>query len=106
MVTAWEDEVNNGGHHQFFHNSPGDNTAETIHAVESIGALKMADILKRAAGRFSVGMPPKDCEARRDLLWAEFPDPSAAFRDLDEEFFKYPDDLSRLLAEFRKTNQR
>src|SRR6266568_5725889 len=52
LIEAFEDEVNNGGFHQFFYNNAGDNTMETIHAFEAIRAFKMADILKRAAAMF------------------------------------------------------
>jgi hypothetical protein len=101
LVLEWENEVNNGGHHQFFHNSSGDNTAETIRALETIEANTMADILRRAASRFPAGMPPKDREARRDLLWELFPDPKTAFTDLDDQFFGYPDNLSELISAFK-----
>ncbi len=46
LVVELEDEVNNGGFHQFFNNSSGDNTAETIQALEAIGATVVAEILK------------------------------------------------------------
>jgi hypothetical protein len=32
LIGALEGEVNNGGFHQYFYNSAGDNTAETIQA--------------------------------------------------------------------------
>ncbi len=59
LVLEFEDEVNNGGFHQFFNNSSGDNTAETIVALEKIGATAMADILKRAASRFQTVFLPR-----------------------------------------------
>jgi hypothetical protein len=101
LVEALEGEVNNGGFHQFFYNSAGDNTMETIQALETIGAAAMADIVKRAAAMFPGKMPPKDRFPRQDVLLENFPD-SAAFRELDEEFYKYPDDLSRMLTKFRE----
>lgn len=100
LIHALEDEVNNGGFHQFFYNSAGDNTMETIQALEAIGAVTMADIVKRAAAKFPGEMPPKDRFARQDILLESFPQ-AAAFRELDEEFYDYPDDLSGLLARFR-----
>jgi hypothetical protein len=100
LIDALEDEVNNGGFHQFFYNSAGDNTMETIQALEVVGALTMADIVKRAAAKFPGKMPPKDRFARQDILLGLFPN-AAAFRELDEEFYGYPDDLSRLLAKYK-----
>ena len=40
LIEALEAEVNNGGFDQYFYNSAGDNTAETIQALETIGATK------------------------------------------------------------------
>ena len=101
MIGALEGEVNNGGFHQFFYNNAGDDTAETIKALETIGAIRMADIAKRAASMFPGGMPPKDRFARQDILLEKFPH-AVAFQELDEEFYGYPDDLRALLAKYLK----
>jgi uncharacterized protein DUF4375 len=99
LIENLEAEVNNGGFDQFFYNSAGDNTAETIHALEIIGAVTMADILKRAAAKFPGKMPPKDRFARQEVLLQISPD-AEAFEDLDGEFYGYPDDLADLLAKY------
>jgi len=52
LVGALEAEGNNSGFDQFFYNSAGDNTAETIRTLETIGAVTVSDILKRAAAKF------------------------------------------------------
>jgi Domain of unknown function (DUF4375) len=96
LVRELEDEVNNGGFHQFFYNSSGDDTAETIRALEMIGADKMADILMRAVARFRDGVAPQERFARQRVL----PEPSTLV-DLDMEFYAYPDDLASLLAEYK-----
>src|SRR5438093_6183345 len=95
LVRALEDEVNNGGFHQFFYNNAGDNTMETIQALETIGALRMADIVKRAASMFPGGIPPKDRFLRQRILLKNYPH-AVAFEPLNNEFFDYPDNLSRL----------
>jgi hypothetical protein len=97
LVREFEDEINNGGFHQFFNNSSGDNSTETVFALEIIGALTTADIVKRAIARFPEGIAPKDRKARLELLWENFPT-THEFDDLDAEFWPYPDDLSALLA--------
>jgi hypothetical protein len=99
LIDELEGEVNNGGFDQYFYNSAGDNTAEAIQALEEIGALKMADIVRRAASRFPGGMPPKERFARQDVLLSYSPD-SKAFYDLDDEFYAYPDNLSELLKKY------
>jgi hypothetical protein len=60
----------------------------------------MADIVRRAAARFPGGMPPKDRFARQDLLLETVSPDTKAFRELDEEFYKYPDKLSALVAKY------
>jgi YD repeat-containing protein len=97
LIDALEGEVNNGGFHQYFYNSAGDRTAETIQALEIIGALAVADIVKRAAQKFRYGMPPKN-----RLLLAAYPN-AAAFRELDEEFYQYPDNLSALITKYKSS---
>jgi len=100
LVMALEDEVNNGGFHQFFYNSAGDETAEMIQALEAIQATKMADIVKRAAAKFPGGMPPKDRFARQDLLLDSVSPDADVFTDLNNEFFAYPDDLAALRKKY------
>lgn len=100
LVELLEGEVNNGGFHQFFYNSSGDDTAETIQALEMIGALKAADIVKRAASKFPSGTPPKDRFARQDLLLDQVDPEIRVFGELDEEFYSYPDNLQGLLGEY------
>ena len=99
LIGNLEAEVNNGGFDQFFYNSAGDDTAGTIKALEIIGALHTADIVKRAAAKFPNLMPPKDRFARQDILLQISP-AAEAFDDLDEEFYGYPDDLTELLARY------
>ena len=102
MIEVLEGEVNNGGFHQFFYNSAGDETAEIIQALEAIGALKIAVIVRRAAGKFPGGMPPKDRFVRQDLLLDRVAPDSGVFNDLDQEFYAYPDDLSGLLDKYSR----
>jgi hypothetical protein len=102
LVEMLEAEVNNGGFHQFFYNSAGDKTAETIQALEAIGAFTTADIVNRAAQRFPWGTPPKDRFARQDVLLEAFPH-ATAFEELDREFFAYRDDLPALITKYNTT---
>lgn len=102
LIDALEGEVNNGGFHQYFYNSAGDRTAETIRALEIIGAFAMADIVKRAAQKFPYGMPPKNRFERQDALLEAYPN-AAAFRALDEEFYQYPDNLAALITKYKSS---
>ena len=100
LVNELEDQVNNGGFHQFFNNSSGDDTAETVEALEAIGAAQVAGILIRAASKFPGNMPPKDRTQRLEVLWGRFPK-TDEFGALDAEFFAYPEDLSGLVAAYK-----
>ena len=100
LVEALEAEVNNGGFDQFFFNSPGDRTAETIAALEAIGAVKMARIVRNAAALFPGGMPPKERTNRQKLLERISAGP-IEFHELDNQFYQYPEDLVELLGKYR-----
>jgi hypothetical protein len=102
LIDMLEGEVNNGGFHQFFYNSAGDKTFETIQALEIVGAFKMAEIVKRAAQIFPSGMLPKDRFKRQAILLKLYPK-AEAFRDLDEEFYDYPDKLADLVAKYKSS---
>src|SRR5260370_6308697 len=103
LIEGLEDEVNNGGFDQFFYNSAGDHTEETIKALQTIGAYKVAEIVKRAAVMFPGGMPPTERFRRQDVLLSMSPE-ADVFDELDGEFYGYPDDLSALIAKYRSEN--
>ncbi len=103
LIDALEREVNNGGFHQYFYNSAGDRTADTIQALEIIGAFAMANIVKRAAQKFPYGMPPRNRFERQEVLLERletYPN-AVAFRALDEEFYEYSDNLAELITKYK-----
>ena len=64
-----EGEVNGGGFHQFFSNSSGDYTNETLEALTAIGALKTKKLLEKAVEiAFNGKAAPSDNDKRNDLL--------------------------------------
>jgi uncharacterized protein DUF4375 len=101
LIEAFDAEVNNGGFDQFFFNSLSDNTAEIIQALETVGAIKTAAILRRAAAKFPGEMPPKDWSSRQDLLVEQVSPEADAFQELDKEFYSAPEDLSDLLQTYK-----
>jgi hypothetical protein len=98
LIALLQEEINNGGFDQFFFNSAGDETAEIIQALEIIGAKQTIGIFRKAAGKFPGGMPPKDRFARQDVLLEKVSPDGDAFTELDQEFYKDPDNLSALLS--------
>jgi len=99
LISALEEEVNNGGFDQFFYNSAGDDTAEIIEALRVIGADSTAEVVERAAARFPGGTAPKDRFARQKVLLEISPN-AEAFEELDGEFYGYPDDLTDLVQRY------
>ena len=100
LIDELESEINNGGFDQFFFNSAGDYTEETIQALFRIGASHTAEIVKKAASKFPAGMPPKHRNSRQELLEVVSPD-SDAFEECDVEFLAYEDDLASLVAGYK-----
>jgi hypothetical protein len=91
-----EAQVNNGGFSQYFANSSTESASFVVEALESIGASKAAAICSDAiVAAFPGGLP--EAEAIR-LAAANFSEEIRAKLDvLDQNFFKYPDNLTELL---------
>lgn len=61
-------ETNSGGLHQFFFNDAGKFAADAVLGLDTIGASKSADVLRRAIGLFPRGHVPTDQTERRRVL--------------------------------------
>jgi hypothetical protein len=92
-----ECEVDNGGFSQYFLNYSCETAAFVSEALETIGALKTADLCRRAiATAFPDGLP-STIEAIRAAA-TEFSDETQdKLNALDGEFYRYPDNLTELL---------
>jgi hypothetical protein len=99
LVGELESEVNNGGFDQFFFNSSGDKAADTIVALEQIGAKHTADIFRQAVSKFPGGMPSTNRFERQEQLEILSPD-GDAFEAEDSAFYEYKDDIAALVAAF------
>ena len=96
-VWALESEVNNGGFSQYFSNSSAETAPFVAEALETIQATKAAEICRRAiATAFPAGLPsrPEDIQSAAEDFSADI---TEHLSTIDEEFFSYPDDLTRLL---------
>jgi hypothetical protein len=96
-VWQLEAEVNNGGFDQFYSDSAGDHAAETVAALERIGAGHTAAVVRRANALFGIGGPPRDRDTREDALDQVREDREGEFEELDSAFYEYKDNLSQLL---------
>jgi hypothetical protein len=104
-VEMLEGQVNNGGFDQYFFNSSGKYALETLIALKEIKAPQMAEILNRAIKVFPVLPIPKETEQRRKHM-EDIPENVLEFWDiLDEEFYKYPENLAGLVIEYVKSNK-
>jgi hypothetical protein len=67
-IEEYRDEVNNGGHEQYFYNSDGDLYQIAIEALGEIGAVSRASILKAALDAFAPTGPSVHDEQRRNQM--------------------------------------
>lgn len=100
LVFAYESEMQNGGHYQYFINRGLSQLRATIKALEELGASEQAEIL-RAAGE----------EARKHELAPETTEEFVAgalegpFDSMDTRYYKCKPDLSIILEEYLKLYQ-
>ncbi len=103
-IEMLEGQVNNGGFDQYFFNSSGEYAHETLLALKEINAPQMADLLNRAISVFPKLPIPKDTEQRREYM-EDIPESiSETWDKLDDEFYKYPENLEGLVIEYIKAN--
>jgi hypothetical protein len=95
-----EREVNNGGLDQFFVNSSGDNTQETISALREIGSVRFLGILESATKQFPEARVPKDRDERMAVMEQIEDKTGPVWDSLDTEFYKYEEDIYGLLTSY------
>ena len=95
-----EREMNNGGFYQFFWNSSGEFAHETVVSLNTIGAVRTAALVQKAIDLFPGGKVPTDREEREDLLEQIQDEAGKVWNMLDQEFFKYTEDLNLLNMEY------
>jgi HEAT repeat protein len=66
-IEDYRDEVNNGGHSQYFYNSSGDIYETAIEGLRAIGATSKAAILSGSLRAFAM-LPPTNNAERRELM--------------------------------------
>jgi hypothetical protein len=100
-IEELEREINNGGFHQYFFNSSGNFTKETLNALNIIGSKIFFNILEKAINKFPNGSVPSDRNERQDIL-NKFDE--GLWIELDNEFYKYEEDIYKLMIEYIKNN--
>ena len=100
LATIWwlEGDVNNGGFDQYYFNSGGNFAKLAPGALRFIGAHAAAQIVESANARFGPNGPPESRNERQTALDELRKADPVAFESLDAQFYRYPDDISGLLA--------
>jgi len=107
-LTLFQNEVNNGGFHQFFFNSSGSYYDLIENGLVTFDELQTLELLSQAKAIVFPAIPvPVDTEQRRSLM--PVADPSAStpvgmtkLNELDQEFYRSPDTLSTKLRAFAR----
>ena len=105
FVENLEREINNGGFNQFYFNSSGDFSQETLNALLEIGAEKTVKIVENANSEFDNGNVPKDRIERQNKLELIEEKAEENWEKCDTEFYEYQDDLTELLIAFILKNK-
>ena len=98
LVWSLQGEVDNGGFDQFYFNSSGDHSAETVFALERIGAQRTAAIVAEGNRRFPTQPPPSEREVRIAELNSFSNTATDTWDRLEREFYSDPDGLSERLV--------
>lgn len=105
FVENLEREINNGGFNQFYFNSSGDFSQETVKALSKIGAEKTAEIVKIANSEFKNRTVPKDRTERQNELQLIEEKAKNNWNKCDLEFHESLDDLTELLIAYVINNK-
>lgn len=95
-------EVKNGGFHQYFVNSSGDDWKTALAGLKALGLKRKAKILRASAKRFGWGGPPTDRGQRIDqmakLAGGEGDD--LDFDKQDERWYESPENVTPALVRY------
>ncbi len=105
VIENLEREINNGGFNQFYLNSSGNHSKETISYLNKIGANKTAEIVEKANSEWPNKQVPKDRIERIAILETIVEKAEPVWEECDQIFYEYQDDIAGLLMNFVKKNR-
>ena len=105
-IWALESQVNNGGFEQYFASWDGDTAMFAPTALRAIGANKCAAVVENTLRTISRGDLPADQAKRQEIDESLSDEVREKLKEIDAEFFAYPDNLSDLLFAFVKSYPR
>jgi hypothetical protein len=101
VIWELESEVNNGGFHQYFHNSSGALAPHVVGALKTIGAQAMAGIVQRAlnavVNTITSWSDDASRQARVNQLSSET---QQLLEELDQEYYACAEYLTPLLYKY------
>lgn len=96
-VELYRDEVNDGGHKQYFYNDDSDLYETAIAGLYAMGAASQAINLSDASRAFSSGHPAPTEDGRRDQLESFGPDQDRILETADKRFYQLEEEPSARL---------
>ncbi len=105
LVEEYEREINNGGFNQFFYNSAGNDYYEIIDALKKIGSVIFLDILESSSKPFPGSKVPVARNERQRMLEEMGDNAEKIWKGLEEKFYKYEEDITKLLIEYINKNK-
>lgn len=90
-VILYLDEVDNGGHNQYFYNDDSDLYKVAIGGLHAMGAAPQAAILSDASLAFAPAQPASTEEARRHQMEEFGPVQEGIFKTADQRFYQFED---------------
>lgn len=102
-MTLFQNEINNGGFHQFFFNSSGSYYELIENGLVTFDEPQTLELLHEAKRIVFPGIAvPVEMQRRRDLLPAPAPDLMNRLNELDQRFYRSPDTLTPKLEAFAR----
>jgi hypothetical protein len=99
------EEVGNGGFHQYFFNSAGDNALETLQALQTIGATAGVELFKKVLAMFPKEKPPTERTKRHPRLKEIWDERVATLLPLDEEYYAKEEGIFALAVKYLRVHQ-
>lgn len=104
LIETFIMEVHSGGFDSFFGNSYGDLTKETLIALKEVKSSTFKSIFERAMAQFPNSIVPKDINERLEIIDQIIDTADEAWDMLDNECYKYEEDIDGLLIKYIKSN--
>ncbi|MCP4179733.1 MAG: DMP19 family protein [bacterium] len=104
MILEYEREINNGGFNQFYFNLSGNYYNDIVNALEKVKSIKFIDFLKKSSTPFPDSIIPGNRNKRQEILEKIEDDAEELWGNLEQEFFKYEENIYELLINYIREN--